>query len=59
MNVDLIEVKRDQLVWEGVAIGRVRKDAMEKIEERAPVIIGEIFAEYPYTAGRSSRTPRD
>ena len=52
LNVDIVEVKRDQLVWEGVAVGRVSRDAMEKIEERAPIIIGEIYAEYPYTAGR-------
>lgn len=50
LNVDIVEMKRDQLVWEAVAIGRVRSDALEKIEERAPIIIGEIFAQYPYSA---------
>jgi len=50
LNIDIVEVKRDQLVWEGVAVGRLRKDSMEKLDERAPIVVGEIFAEFPHTA---------
>ena len=50
LNIDIVEVKRDQLVWEGVAVGRLRQDSMEKLDERAPIVVGEIFAEFPHRA---------
>jgi hypothetical protein len=51
VNIDVIDAKRKQLVWEGVAVGRVSKDVMDRLEAAANAVVTEIFAEYPQTAG--------
>ncbi len=50
LNIDLVDRARRQLVWEGVAVGRVTdKDRVDPgpALDRA---VGEIFARYPYRA---------
>ena len=52
LNIDLVDAARKQLVWEGVAVGRVTND---KLANPAPAIdnaVKEIFAKYPYRAGQ-------
>ena len=52
LNVDLIDVERNRLVWEGIAVGRVgrTKDAAAR-DARIDSTMAEIFAQYPYRAG--------
>ena len=53
LNVDIVDAGASQLVWEGVAIGEVRK-LNRSIAEAQPGIdhaVAEIFAEYPFRAG--------
>ena len=52
LNVDLVDVERNRLVWEGIAVGRVgrTKDAAAR-DARIDSTMAEIFAQYPYRAG--------
>ncbi|MGY1408302.1 MULTISPECIES: DUF4136 domain-containing protein [unclassified Luteimonas] len=52
LNVDLIDVERNRLVWEGIAVGRVgrTKDPAARAA-RIDSTMAEIFAQYPYRAG--------
>lgn len=52
LNVDLINASRRQLVWEGVAIGRVRDD-IENTRERVDEAVASIFEKYPFVAGKA------
>lgn len=54
LNVDLVDNKRDQLVWEAAMVGRVSKDARENLESRVNEAIAELFLEYPYRAGQAA-----
>jgi hypothetical protein len=50
LNVDIVDAARKQLVWEGVAIGRVTKKAIKEREARIDTAMRDIFAQYPFTA---------
>ena len=47
LHVDLVDARRNQRVWEGVAEGRIPSDIRETLPERACNVISEIFARYP------------
>ena len=51
VNVDLIDVGRNALVWEGIAVGRIANLRAEDRDARIDSTIAEIFARYPYRAG--------
>lgn len=51
LNIDIIDAQRKQLIWEGVAVGRVSSNKTQ--EERKAAIraaVAEIFAKYPFRA---------
>lgn len=52
LNVDLVDVERNRLVWEGIAVGRVgrSKDVSER-NARIDGAMADIFAQYPHRAG--------
>jgi len=50
-NIDLIEARRSQLIWEGVAEGRVRDEALENPGPAISALVAELFAQYPAQAG--------
>ncbi len=54
-NIDLVDAKRKQLVWEAVGVGRVTQQALEELEERVNAGVAEFFKTYPFVAG--SATP--
>ena len=59
VNIDLVDTDKNQLVWEGVAIGRVRDDALENLEQRINDVVTLIFQEYPFVAGQAEAvTPK-
>ena len=54
MNVDLVDVAQNRLVWEGIAVGRVGSVDAENREMRISQAISEIFARYPHRAGAAA-----
>lgn len=57
LSVDVVDARRNHMVWTGDAIGRVvRKAPAERLDE-AETAIREIFAQYPYRAGSNATTP--
>jgi hypothetical protein len=51
INVDLIDASRNQMVWEGVAVGEVTKKHLENREAAIAKAIEKIFSQYPFRAG--------
>jgi hypothetical protein len=52
LNVDVVDAERRQLVWEGVAVGRVNPErADEKRKAAIEAAVAEIFQRYPFRAG--------
>jgi hypothetical protein len=47
IDVDIIDVSRNQLVWEGAAAGRVTDSTRNKMQETLDRAITDIFAEFP------------
>lgn len=51
LNVDLVDRRKNRLVWEGIAVGRIAKLKPEERAARIDATMTEIFARYPYRAG--------
>lgn len=51
LNIDMVDAQRKQLVWEGVAVGRVTKKTQEDRSAAIRAAVAEIFAKYPFKAG--------
>ncbi len=54
VNVDLVDPRMKQLVWEGVVVGRVNEKKMADLENAIGRVVGEIMATYPFTAGNAT-----
>jgi len=50
-NIDLIDNKRRQLVWEAVGIGRITDKKRENLEETIMNGVPVYFSTYPFVAG--------
>lgn len=50
LNVDLVDAARKQLVWEGIAVGRVTQQALENLQPAIDSTVASLFAEYPVPA---------
>ena len=50
-NIDLIDARRKQLVWEAVGVGRVSQKDLENLEEGVMKGVPRFFALYPFEAG--------
>ena len=50
-NIDLVDAKRKQLVWEAVGVGRVSQKTFDELEERVNRGVANFFAKYPFVAG--------
>ena len=53
-NIDVIDAKRSQLIWEGVAEGRVRDEALQNPGPAISALVAELFTEYPAQAGSAA-----
>lgn len=53
INVDMVDVGQRRMVWEGVAVGRVKENKTNE-ETRTNIYAGikEMFAGYPFRAGQ-------
>lgn len=52
--IDLVDTRRDELVWQGVAIGSV-EDMPENPHAKIQEAVAKIFKEYPYFAGNGQK----
>jgi hypothetical protein len=50
-NIDLIDNKKEQLVWEAVGKGKVSQKDLENLEEGVMKGVPRYFASYPFRAG--------
>ena len=53
LNIDIVDAARRQLVWEGVAIGRVTDEQLANPEPAIRRAVAEIFTKYPFRSGGS------
>jgi len=47
LNIDVIDAGRKQMIWEGVAVGRVTDETMENLKPKIDEAVAAIFANYP------------
>lgn len=58
LNVDLVDRRKNRLVWEGIAVGRIAKLKPEERAARIDSTLADIFARYPYRAGSAAPVVR-
>jgi len=58
LNVDLVDRRKNRLVWEGIAVGRIAKLKPEERAARIDSTVADIFARYPYRAGTAAPVVR-
>ncbi|HEU4624532.1 MAG TPA: DUF4136 domain-containing protein [Steroidobacteraceae bacterium] len=51
LNVDVVDARTKNMVWEGVAVGEVTKKHRENREAAIDKAVAGIFAKYPFQAG--------
>ena len=51
VNIDMVDPKLKRMLWEGVAIGRV-KDKNDNLRQDIMDGVAEMFADYPFRAGQ-------
>jgi len=47
LNIDLVDASRRELIWEGVAIGRVTEAARRNVQAAIDAVVPQIFAQFP------------
>ncbi|MCF6262617.1 MAG: DUF4136 domain-containing protein [Xanthomonadales bacterium] len=55
VNIDLVDAARKQLVWEGVAVGRVNEKKSADLKNAVAGVVVAIMGQYPYKAGSSAK----
>lgn len=51
LNIDLVDARRKQMVWEGVAVGEVQNPDTATSPQNIDKAVAGIFAKYPFRAG--------
>jgi hypothetical protein len=46
-NIDIVDAERNQLIWEGVAEGRLTREVMENPRPAIESVVAELFSRYP------------
>ena len=57
-NVDIVDAKQKQLIWEGVAEGRIRESDMEQPRESIAAVVTQLFTRYPGRPGMVDNTSK-
>lgn len=57
VNLDIIDVNKQQLVWEGVVVGKVTDEVRENLQAVCDEVVTEILSNYPYIAGNPTPQP--
>jgi hypothetical protein len=50
-NIDIVDNKKHQLIWEAVGVGKVTEETLENLEEGVMAGVPKFFSLYPYRAG--------
>lgn len=50
LNIDIVDRARNQLVWEGVAVGRIQSKSMDDPQPAIKVVVAQVFERYPARA---------
>ena len=50
-NIDIVDARKQQLVWEAVGVGKVTEKALANLEEGVKNGVPNFFSLYPYRAG--------
>jgi len=50
-NIDIVDNRTHQLIWEAVGVGRVTEKKLENLEEVVKTAVPKYFSLYPSTAG--------
>ena len=50
-NIDIVDAKRQQLVWEAVGVGRITDDTRDNLHQKVMEGVPRFFALYPFVAG--------
>ena len=53
-NVDIVDAREKQLIWEGVAEGRIKQSDMEQPKEAIQNVVSQLFTHFPGRAGAVS-----
>ena len=53
-NIDIVDAKKHQLIWEAVGVGKVSQKALENLEQGVMEGVPNFFAHYPFQAGSSN-----
>ena len=52
-NIDLVDARAKQLVWEAVTVGRIKDDTFDDLEQKVNDGVPKFFSWYPFIAGQS------
>jgi hypothetical protein len=52
LNIDIVDAKRKQLIWEGVAVGRLSQKSNDDRQTKINSAVQEIFMQYPFVAAK-------
>jgi hypothetical protein len=52
LNIDLADASRRELVWEGVAIGRIREEVRQNLQAAVDTVVPQIFVQLDAAMGR-------
>lgn len=50
-NIDIIDARKKQLVWEAVGVGKITDDTRENLHAKVMAGVPQYFALYPFVAG--------
>ncbi len=57
-NIDIVDARRKQLIWEGVAEGRIRSQDMDDPKAAIDRIVSQLYERFPGRASPVDQTPR-
>jgi hypothetical protein len=57
LNIDVIDRAQKKLLWEGVAIGRVRDKALDNPQPAIEQVVAQVFEKFPKPAAAPASTP--
>lgn len=55
-NIDIVDARQKQMIWEGVAEGRIREADMERPREAIAAVVTQLFTRYPGRPGMVDNT---
>lgn len=50
LMIDLIDARKKQVAWQGIAQGTLTESKLKNMAERVPRVVAAIFTEYPFDA---------